>query len=121
MQTKLSVGPAPFDRGVGVLGGDVEAIYKKAAWHVLPFLVTLFVIAWLDRVNVGFAKLQMQQDLGFSDTAFGLGAGIFYIGYLLFEVPSNLLLERIGARKTLARIAILYSAKRLPRNMGAVG
>jgi D-galactonate transporter len=108
MQTKLSVGPAPFDRGVGVLGGDVEAIYKKAAWHVLPFLVTLFVIAWLDRVNVGFAKLQMQQDLGFSDTAFGLGAGIFYIGYLLFEVPSNLLLERIGARKTLARIAVLW-------------
>ncbi len=65
-------------------------------------------MAWMDRVNVGFARLQMLQDLGFSEAVFGFGAGIFYLGYLLFEIPSNLLLERIGARKTLARIALLW-------------
>ncbi|MBR7513619.1 MFS transporter, partial [Mycobacterium tuberculosis] len=64
--------------------------------------------AWIDRVNVGFAKLQMLQDLQFSEAVYGLGAGIFFIGYFLFEVPSNLLLEKIGARKTLARITILW-------------
>jgi D-galactonate transporter len=87
---------------------DMEAVYRKIAGHVLPFLTLLFVVAWLDRVNVGFAKLQMLQDLSLSDAVFGVGAGIFYVGYLLFEVPSNLLLERIGARKTMARIAVLW-------------
>ena len=62
----------------------------------------------MDRVNVGFAKLQMLDDRGFSEAVFGFGAGIFYFGYLLFEIPSNLLLERIGARRTLARIALLW-------------
>ena len=85
-----------------------DAVYIKIAKRLLPFLTLLFVIAWLDRVNVGFAKLRMQQDLGLSDAAFGFGAGIFYIGYLIFEVPSNLLLEKIGARKTMARITILW-------------
>ena len=65
-------------------------------------------MAWMDRVNVGFAKLQMLDDRGFSEAVFGFGAGIFYFGYLLFEIPSNLLLERIGARETLARIALLW-------------
>src|SRR4029453_38826 len=74
----------------------------------MPFLVLLFAVAWLDRINVGFARLQMVDDLGFSDAAYGFGAGIFYLGYLLFEIPSNLVLERIGARKTFARITILW-------------
>ena len=86
----------------------VDAIYTRIAKRVLPFLVLLFVMAWLDRVNVGFAKLQMLQDIGLSEAVFGVGAGIFYVGYLLFEVPSNLLLERIGARKTIARITFLW-------------
>jgi len=86
----------------------LEATYKKIAWRLIPFLVFLFVLAWIDRVNVGFAKLQMLQDLQFSEAIYGLGAGIFFIGYFLFEVPSNLLLEKIGARKTLARITILW-------------
>jgi D-galactonate transporter len=86
----------------------LEATYKKIAWRLIPFLVFLFVLAWIDRVNVGFAKLQMLQDLHFSEAVYGLGAGIFFIGYFLFEVPSNLLLEKIGARKTLARITILW-------------
>jgi len=87
---------------------DVELIYDKIARRIMPFLVLLFVVAWLDRINVGFARLQMAADLGFSDAAYGFGAGIFYLGYLLFEIPSNLVLERIGARKTFARITILW-------------
>jgi MFS family permease len=88
--------------------GDLDALYVKIAKRTIPFLVSLFVIAWLDRSNVGFAKLQMVRDLGFSEAAYGFGAGIFYLGYLLFEIPSNLLLERIGARKTFARITVLW-------------
>lgn len=84
------------------------ATYRKIAWRLLPFLVFLFVLAWIDRVNVGFAKLAMLDDLGFSEAVYGLGAGIFFIGYFLLEVPSNLLLEKIGARRTLARITILW-------------
>ena len=75
-------------------------MHSKVAWRLIPFLIFLFLLAWIDRVNVGFAKLQMLQDLRFSEAVYGLGAGIFFIGYFLFEVPSNLLLQRIGARKT---------------------
>src|SRR6266567_9289513 len=88
--------------------GDVEALYFKIAKRIIPFLALLFVMAWLDRYNLGFAKLQMAKDLGFSETVYGFGAGIVYFGYMLFEIPSNLLLERIGARKTFARITILW-------------
>jgi len=87
---------------------DLNVTYRKIAWRLIPFLVFLFVLAWIDRVNVGFAKLQMLHDLQFSEAVYGLGAGVFFIGYFLFEVPSNLLLEKIGARKTLARITILW-------------
>jgi len=83
-------------------------IFKKVTWRLLPFLVFLFILAWIDRINVGFAKLAMLNDLQFSEAVYGLGAGIFFIGYFLFEVPSNLLLEKIGARVTLARITILW-------------
>jgi MFS family permease len=89
-------------------GHDLDAIYTKIAWRIMPFLVLLFVVAWLDRINIGFARLQMVKDLGFSDAVYGFGAGIFYVGYLLFEIPSNLVLERSGARKTFARITILW-------------
>ena len=87
---------------------NVELVYDKIARRIMPFLVLLFVVAWLDRINVGFAQLKMAEDLGFSNAAYGFGAGIFYLGYLLFEIPSNLVLERIGARKTFARITILW-------------
>ena len=87
---------------------DLDAIYAKIARQIIPFLACLFVMAWLDRYNVGFAKLQMVKDLGFSEAVYGFGAGIVYLGYMLFEVPSNLLLEKIGARKTFARITILW-------------
>jgi D-galactonate transporter len=86
----------------------VEAVYGKIAKRLIPFLALLFMMAWLDRYNLGFAKLQMVKDLGFSEAVYGFGAGIVYVGYMLFEIPSNLLLERIGARKTFARITILW-------------
>jgi D-galactonate transporter len=88
--------------------GDVEAVYDKIARRIVPFLALLFVMAWLDRYNLGFAKLQMVKDLRFSEAVYGFGAGIVYLGYMLFEIPSNLWLERIGARKTFARITILW-------------
>jgi MFS family permease len=84
------------------------ALYRKLDWRLLPFLLLCYTFAYLDRVNIGFAKLQMQSDLGFSDAVYGLGAGIFFLGYVLFEVPSNLLLPKVGARKTISRIMILW-------------
>ena len=89
-------------------GGDPDEVYARIAKRIIPCLVLLFLTAWLDRYNLGFAKLRMLKDLGFSEAVYGFGAGIVYAGYALFEVPSNLLLERIGARKTFARITILW-------------
>jgi len=85
---------------------SLEAVYSKIAWRLIPFLAALWVVAWIDRVNIGFAKLQMLDDLKFSEAVYGLGAGIFFLGYFFFEVPSNLLLEKFGAKKTIARITI---------------
>ena len=85
------------------------AVYRKVAFHIMPFLMLCYVAAYLDRINIGFAKLHMLNDLGFSETAYGLGAGLFFIGYLIFEVPSNLLMMRIGARRTISRIMILWA------------
>ncbi|CAM4234895.1 Major facilitator superfamily (MFS) profile domain-containing protein [Bordetella tumbae] len=85
-----------------------NAVYRKVALHIMPFLMLCYVAAYLDRINIGFAKLHMLNDLGFSDTVYGLGAGLFFIGYLIFEVPSNLLMMRIGAKKTISRIMILW-------------
>ena len=85
-----------------------NAAYAKVTWRLIPFLFLCYVFAYLDRVNVGFAKLQMLSDLKFSETIYGLGAGIFFIGYFLMEVPSNLALHRFGARKWIARIMISW-------------
>lgn len=87
---------------------SVPALYNRLNWRLLPFLLACYMFAYLDRVNVGFAKLQMQSELGFSDAAYGVGAGIFFLGYILFELPSNLLLPRVGARKTFSRILVLW-------------
>src|SRR5258708_8600729 len=75
----------------------------KVSKRLVPFLIVCYFVAYLDRVNVGFAALTMNQDLGLSQTAFGFGAGIFFIAYFIFEVPSNLLLERFVARSWIAR------------------
>jgi MFS family permease len=86
-----------------------DAVYSKVAWRIIPLLFLCYIAAYLDRVNVGFAKLQMQSDVPqISDTAFGLGAGIFFLGYFVFEVPSNILMEKTGARFWIARIMITW-------------
>jgi len=86
-----------------------EAIYAKVAWRIIPLLFLCYIAAYLDRVNVGFAKLQMQVDVTeISDSVYGVGAGIFFLGYFLFEVPSNILLEKLGARLWIARIMISW-------------
>ncbi|MBV8617619.1 MAG: MFS transporter [Curvibacter sp.] len=85
-----------------------EGAYRKVTLRLIPFLFICYLAAYLDRVNVGFAKLQMLTDLKFSETIYGLGAGIFFIGYFLFEVPSNILLARIGPRVWIARIMITW-------------
>jgi sugar phosphate permease len=87
---------------------NLDALYRRVSWRLMPFLFLCYVAAYLDRVNVGFAKLQMLAELRFSDTVYGLGAGIFFIGYFLFEVPSNLLMTRTGARVWIARIMISW-------------
>jgi D-galactonate transporter len=84
------------------------ATMRRVSTRMLPFLVLAYLICYIDRVNVGFAGLQMNQDLGLSKTAFGLGGGIFFIGYFLLEVPSNLALERFGASRWIARIMISW-------------
>src|SRR3954464_7706344 len=84
---------------------DIEArTISKVMWRLLPFLFVCYFVAYLDRVNVGFAKLQMNSALGLSEAAYGFGAGLFFISYFLFEVPSNLALDRFGARLWIARI-----------------
>lgn len=85
-----------------------DSVYRKVTWRFLPLLCLCLIAAYLDRVNVGFAKLTMLDDLGFSNTVFGIGAGVFFLGYFLFEVPSNALLHRIGARAWIARIMITW-------------
>ena len=86
-----------------------SATYAKVTLRLLPFLFIGYVAAYLDRVNVGFAKLQMLNDLHFSEAVYGLGAGVFFIGYFLFEVPSNLLLHRLGARLWISRIMVTWA------------
>jgi len=90
--------PTPFE----------EATYLKVTWRLIPLLLLCYIVAYLDRVNVGFAKLQMAGDLGFSDAVYGLGAGMFFIGYFFFEVPSNIILHRVGARVWIARIMVTW-------------
>jgi len=85
-----------------------DGVYAKITWRLLPFLILCYIVAYLDRVNVGFARLQMLEDLQFSETVYGLGAGMFFIGYFFFEVPSNLFLHRVGARIWIARIMITW-------------
>jgi D-galactonate transporter len=91
----------------GVKSND-EQMYKKVTWRLMPFLMCCYLVAYLDRVNIGFAKLQMANDLGLSETAYGLGAGLFFIGYFFFEVPSNIIMHRVGARIWIARIMITW-------------
>jgi D-galactonate transporter len=98
-------------KGAGMAqGGQTEtSTYAKVTVRLLPFLFVCYVAAYLDRVNVGFAKLQMLSDLKFSETVYGLGAGVFFIGYFLFEVPSNIIMHKVGARVWIGRIMITWA------------
>jgi MFS transporter, ACS family, tartrate transporter len=84
-------------------------LMRKITWNVVPFLCICFLAAFLDRVNVGFAKEQMSKELAMSPTVYAAGAGIFFVGYFLFEVPSNLILARVGARSWIARIMLTWA------------
>ncbi|HEY1264367.1 MAG TPA: MFS transporter [Terriglobales bacterium] len=90
-------------------GASLEArVIPRLTRRLVPFLFLLYIVAYLDRINVGFAALQMQDQLGFSDRVYGAGAGIFFFGYLLFQVPSNLLLQRVGARRWIAVLMVTW-------------
>ncbi|MBB6323421.1 D-galactonate transporter [Paraburkholderia tropica] len=86
-----------------------ERVYAKVTWRLVPFLCLCFVIAFLDRVNIAFAKLQMVSEFGWSEQIYGLGAGVFFLAYFLCEVPSNLVMHRVGARRWIARIMITWA------------
>lgn len=85
-----------------------EATYRKITRRLIPLLFFCYLLNYIDRINIGYAQLQMKQALGFSDAVYGLGAAAFFVGYLFLEVPSNLLLQRIGARKTILRIMTMW-------------
>src|SRR4051812_41440020 len=91
--------PTPPDRAV---------VLRRVTWRLIPFAFICYVVAYVDRVNIGFAARELQRDLHLSATAFGVGAGLFFVGYCVFEIPSNLILDRVGARRWIARIMIVW-------------
>ena len=97
-------GPAPID----VTPDPATTAVARVSRHLIPFLFLLYILNFLDRVNVGFAALEMNRDLGFGPAVYGFGAGVFFLGYCLFEVPSNLVLYRTGARLWIARIMVTW-------------
>jgi D-galactonate transporter len=110
MKSRYTAPPLPGDAIPRNDSPTFEAkTYAKVSWRLIPFLMLCYLGAYLDRVNVGFAKLQMLSDLQFSETVYGMGAGVFFLGYFLFEVPSNLILHRVGARRWLARIMLTWA------------
>ncbi|WP_347558835.1 MFS transporter [Robbsia sp. KACC 23696] len=110
MKPAVSAAPVPPDSDtlhVDAHGAESK-LYARVTSKLVPLLLTAFCIAYLDRINVGLAKLQMADDLGFSDAVYGFGAGIFYVAYAIFEIPSNLIMHRVGARRWITRIAISW-------------
>jgi ACS family tartrate transporter-like MFS transporter len=88
--------------------GSADDAFRKVAWRLIPFMILLYFVAFLDRINIGIAALTMNKDLGISATVYGNAAGIFFLGYFLCEVPSNIMLEKVGARRWIARIMISW-------------
>lgn len=85
-----------------------DRIFKKSAWHLMPLLLMGYLLANIDRINIGFAKVQMSGDLGFSETTYGLGAGMFFLGYIIFGVPSNIVMDKIGPRRWIAILMLAW-------------
>ena len=102
---QVGAGETAIDQAVAL-----DAVVRKVAWRLIPVLFVAYVINFIDRVNISFAKLQMGQALGLDDVSFGIGAGMFFIGYFVFEVPSNMILERIGARRWMPIIMLAWGA-----------
>ena len=106
-QTAMAAASAAADDNHSNAAG-VDAVVRKAAWRIMPLIMICYLFAFFDRINISFAKFQLQGDLGLSDTAYGLGASLFVVGYVLFEVPSNMFLYKVGARRWIARIMISW-------------
>ncbi|MFM0662157.1 MFS transporter [Paraburkholderia sediminicola] len=104
----MATASAAEPQTAGTATTEEDSLYSLVTRRLMPVLLTAFCIAYLDRINVGLAKLQMASDLGFSDAVYGFGAGIFYLAYAIFEVPSNLIMHRVGARRWIARIAVSW-------------
>lgn len=96
-----------------ILSVEIDQIVRKVAWRLIPILFLAYLINFIDRINISFAKLQMSQALGLNDVAYGIGAGMFFIGYFFFEVPSNMILERIGARRWVPMIMVAWGGATL--------
>jgi MFS transporter, ACS family, tartrate transporter len=94
---------------MALVKSEADAVFRKAALHLVPLIVVMYIAAFLNRVNVGFAALTMNQDLGFTPEVYGFAAGIFFLGYFFFEVPSNLIMEKVGARLWLSRIMLTWA------------
>src|SRR5271166_4562703 len=90
--------------------GSMPPVYRRIAWRLVPFLMLLYTVAVLDRVNISFAALTMNRDLGISDRMYGFAAGVFFLSYCLFQVPANMVLYRIGARRWLAALMVVWGA-----------
>jgi ACS family tartrate transporter-like MFS transporter len=86
----------------------MQPLYRKIALRLVPFLILLYLVAFLDRVNISFAALTMNRDLHIDESLFGLAAGVFFLGYFFFEVPSNLMLLRVGARRWIMALMIAW-------------
>ncbi|MBO3276962.1 MFS transporter [Pseudomonas schmalbachii] len=98
----------PSSSTAGQSAQSMKATYSKVIWRLMPFLIIAFTINAIDRLNVSFAKLRMGEDIALTDAAYGIGVGAFYLAYILFEIPSNLYMQRTGARATLTRIMVLW-------------
>jgi sugar phosphate permease len=94
---------------IGMTGSSGrDAVYNKVSWRIMPILLLCYIANFIDRTNISIAQIHMRTDLGFTDEIYGIGVGLFFIGFIIFEAPSNILLERIGVRKTLLRIMVAW-------------
>jgi MFS transporter, ACS family, tartrate transporter len=94
---------------LSLMQSEIESVVvRKLTWRLIPFLFLLYIVAYLDRINVGFAALQMRQQLAFTDAVYGLGAGMFFAGYFFFQMPSNLVLQRVGARRWISLLMVVW-------------
>ncbi len=109
MKEHFETAAATSDPRPDISRPDLEStVVARLTWRLVPFLFVLYIVAYLDRINVGFAALQMQQQLHFNDAVYGLGAGMFFAGYFFFQVPSNLVLQRVGAKRWIAVLMVMW-------------